>query len=240
MVRSLCSIVYLPIGDYLAALDRLIVAWRWSRLAVLVASAMLSWWIYVPVHELAHAWGCLLGGGSVSQLDIAPIYGAALLQRVFPFVRVGSDYAGQLRGFDTYGSDATYMLTDFLPFLGTIFLGVPLLRAAGRSGWPPAVQAALFGAALPIAFAPFVSLTGDYYEMGSILVSRVATHLNSGIDVARWRSDDLFKLAATLFGPAGTGTPGDAMVLAVAFATGAILAMGTYALGAAWSDLLRR
>lgn len=236
MVRSLLRLLLLPVDDYVAALARLAAGWRWWRLAVLAGAAALSWWIYVPLHELAHAWGCLLGGGSVSQLDIDPIYGAAFLQRVFPFVSVGSDYAGQLRGFDTHGSDATYLLTDFLPFIGTILLGVPLLRAAGRPGWTPTVQAAVFGAALPIAFAPFVSLTGDYYEMGSILVSDAATRMAPGIDVARWRSDDLFKLAGALFGPAGTGTLGDAAALLVSFAVGVGLAVLTYAVGAAWSD----
>jgi hypothetical protein len=240
MARSLFHFIVLPFDDYVAALDRLTVAWRWSRLAVLVGAAVLSWWIYVPLHELAHAWGCQLGGGTVSQLDIGAVYGAAFLHEVFPFVHVGSDYAGQLRGFDTHGRDTTYLLTDFLPFVGTILVGVPLLRAAGRSGWRPTAQAALFGAALPIAFAPFVSLTGDYYEMGSILVSRAATHLDSGVDVARWRSDDLFKLVATLFGSGGTGTPGDAIVLIVSFGVGAVLVVLTYALGAAWSDAVRR
>jgi hypothetical protein len=240
MGRLLLRLVALPFRDYLAALDRLITAWRWPRLAVLIGAAALSWWAYVPLHELAHAWGCLLGGGSVSQLDIDPLYGAAFLQRVFPFVSVGSDYAGQLRGFDTHGSDATYLLTDFLPFVGTILIGVPLLRAAGRPGWRAMGQAALFGAALPIAFAPFVSLTGDYYEMGSILVSRAATHIDPGVDVARWRSDDLFKLAAALFGSAGTGTLGDAIVLIVSFGLGAVLAVLTYGLGVAWSNAVRR
>jgi hypothetical protein len=240
MARSLFHLLILPVDDYVAALDRLTVGWRWSRLAVLAGAAVLSWWIYVPLHELAHAWGCLLGGGSVSELDIDPVYGAALLQKVFPFVHVGSDYAGQLHGFDTHGSDAVYLLTDFLPFVGTILVGVPLLRAAGRSSWSPMVQATLFGAALPIAFAPFVSVTGDYYEMGSILVSRAATHIDPGVDVARWRGDDLFKLAATLFGSAGIGTLGDAIVLILSFGVGAVLAVLTYALGAAWSDAVQR
>lgn len=240
MARSLLHLFYLPIGDYVAALDRLTTAWRWSRLAVLAVAAVLSWWVYVPLHELAHAGGCVLGGGTVSRLDIDPIYGAAFLQRIFPFVNVGSDYAGQLRGFDTHGSDSTYLLTDFLPFVGTILVGVPLLRAAARPGWRPAAQAALLGVALPVAFAPFLSVTGDYYEMGSILVSRALASIEPGVDVARWRSDDLFKLAAALFGSAGSGTRGDAIVLTLSLALGALLAVLTYALGAAWSNALRR
>src|SRR5207344_3373896 len=104
-------------------------AFRVGRLAILIVAAALTWWIYVPIHELAHAFGCLAGGGAVTRLEIDPLYGAAWLQRVFPFVAVGSDYAGQLTGFDTRGNDLTYLLTDFLPFVGTIAVGVPLLHA---------------------------------------------------------------------------------------------------------------
>jgi hypothetical protein len=181
----------------------------------------------------------MLGGGSVSELDIDPLYGAALLQRVFPYVHVGSDYAGQLRGFDTHGNDVTYLLTDFLPFVATILIGVPLLRAAGRAVQTPMAQALLFGIALPIALAPFISLTGDYYEMGSIIVSRAATSLVPSVDPARWRSDDLFKLAGDLFGTGGGGTPADGLALALSFAVGTVLAFLTYALGAAWSDAVQ-
>lgn len=57
-------------------------------------------------------------------LDIADIYGAALLKHVFPFVSVGSEYSGRLAGFDTGGKDYVYFLTDFSPYLLTIFLGI--------------------------------------------------------------------------------------------------------------------
>jgi hypothetical protein len=239
MLRLLLRLARQPLDDYLAALSRFGEGWTWPRLAVVAAAALGSWFAYVPLHELAHAWGCLLGGGSVSRLDIDPIYGAALLQRVFPFVHVGSDYAGQLRGFDP-GSDATYLLTDCLPFIGTILIGVPALHAAGRPGRRPLPQAVLFGASLPVAFAPFVSLTGDYYEMGSILVSGIVARLSPGFAVARWRSDDLFRLAGGLFGSGGDGGVGDAVGLLVSFVLGAVLAMLTYGLGNAWAHLLRR
>jgi hypothetical protein len=235
MAQWALDIVSLPLGDFLAALDRFAAAWRWRTIALLAAAAVLTWWVYVPLHELAHAWGCVLGGGRVSELDIDPLYGAALLQRVFPFIHAGSDYAGQLRGFDTHGSDATYLLTDFLPFVATILLGVPLLRAAARPGHTPTAQALLFGIALPLALAPFISLTGDYYEMGSILVSRAAVLLVPTVDPARWRSDDLFKLAEDLFGSGGNGTPTDGLALALSLTLGSVLAFLTYALGAAWA-----
>src|SRR5262245_26353721 len=216
-----------PFDDYVAALGPFAEGWHWRRLALLVLAAVVTWWIYVPVHELAHAYGCLLGGGTVSRLEIDPIYGAALLRRFFPFVSVGSEYAGRLSGFDTRGSDLTYLLTDFLPFVATILIGVPLLHVAARPGRHPALQALLFGAALPIAFAPFISLTGDYYEMGSIIVSRVVALVDPGFDVARWRSDDLPKLASQLFGDGGTAI--DAIALAASFTVGVVLAFVTYA-----------
>jgi hypothetical protein len=225
-----------PLDDYVAALRPFADGWRWPSLAALVVAAAVCWWIYVPLHELAHAFGCLFGGGRVTRLEIDPLYGAALLQRIFPFVSVGSDYAGQLTGFDTGGSDLTYLLTDFLPFAGTILIGVPLLHAAARPSRAPTLQAVLFGAALPVAFAPFVSLTGDYYEMGSILVSRLAAWLDPVIPVTRWRSDDLFKLAGQLVESGATAA--DAIGLAASFIVGVVLAFATYALGAAWARLI--
>jgi hypothetical protein len=80
-------------------------------MVVIASSLLLSWWVYVPIHELAHAWGCLLAGGEVTRLEIDWIYGASLLARVFPYVTVGSEYAGRLSGFDNRGSDLTYLVT---------------------------------------------------------------------------------------------------------------------------------
>ena len=232
MLAPLIRLVRLPIDDYLAALERFAVGWTWPRLALVLAGLVAGWWVYVPLHELTHELGNVLGGGAVAPLDIDPIYGAALLQRVFPFINVGSDYAGQLRDFDR-SSDLRYLLTDFLPFVGTIVVGVPMLRAAARPQGSAAWRAVLFGASVPVAFAPFISLTGDYYEMGSILVSRAAAMLASGFDVERWRSDDALKLAGSLFGTDGAGTAADAVGLAASFAVGVVLALLTYAAGVA-------
>ena len=236
-MRWVSRFVRLPLDDYLAALDPFLRGLRLRYAVLLALSFAVSWWVYVPVHELAHALGCRLGGGEVTRLEIDPVYGAALLRRVFPFVAVGSDYAGQLTGFDTRGSDLTYLLTDFLPFVLTIFLGVPLLRsaAAPRSGTG---RALCFGAALPVAYAPFISLPGDYYEMGSILVSRLAAVCFPAFDPARWRSDDLFKLSSQLFGSAGGGTAADAAGLCLSFVVGAGLALATYGAGVVWSHAL--
>ncbi len=228
-VRSVLNIARLPVDDYLAALDVAVRPPRAAVFAAIAVAGVVSWWIYVPIHELLHAAGCLLGGGEVTRLEIDPMYGAAWLQRWFPFVAVGSDYAGQLTGFDTRGSDLTYLLTDFLPFVLTIVIGVPLLRAAARQD-DQMGSALRLGAALPIAFAPFISLPGDYYEMGSILATRAAALFSPGFDLQRWRSDDIFRLIEQLRA-SGTATVSDVVGVGAALLIGAVLAFATYAAG---------
>ncbi len=136
-------------------------------LALVLLALVIGWWVYVPLHELLHAAACWAAGGEVTRLEISRQYGGALLARVFPFVTAGSEYAGRLSGFDTHGSDLIYIATDLGPFVLTLFPGVWLLRRAGAAGRP-----LLFGLALPFALAPFLSLTGDAYEIGSILVTQ--------------------------------------------------------------------
>lgn len=222
----IAALLRLPADDYLAALEVLLRGRSWSCGLAALAAAAVGWWLYLPAHELLHALGCVAGGGSVTRLEIDAIYGAAWLQRIFPFVAVGSQYAGQLTGFDTGGSDLTYLLTDALPYALTIFVGVPALRAAGRlpAGWG---QALLFGAALPVAFAPFISLLGDYYEMGSILVSRLVAAAVPELDVARWRSDDLLLLVGRLTDPGTLDVAG----IAASTILGTVLAFLTYGAG---------
>ena len=149
----------------------------------------------------------------MTELEISPKYGGAILEKIFPFVSSGSEYAGQFTGFDTGGNDLTYLLTDFFPFLLTIFIGVPLLRSAPRS--PPSAASIKLGISLPIAFAPFMSFSGDYYEMGSISVSRIAALFSPSLDINRLRSDDLFKLSDELFFSGGNYGAGD--IAGVAF-----------------------
>jgi hypothetical protein len=76
--------------------------------------------------------------------------------------------------------------------------------------------------------------------MGSIVVSRVAALAVPGFEVTRWRSDDLVKLAGSLFAGAGTGTLFDAAGLAASFAVGAVLMFGTYGLGVLWAEVVAR
>lgn len=156
-------------------------------LALALLGLAVGWWVYVPIHELLHAAACLAAGGEVTRLEVAPLYGGRLLARIFPFVVSGGEYAGRLSGFDTHGSDLVYLATDLGPFVLTLFPGVWLLRRAGTAGRP-----ILFGLALPFALAPFLSLPGDAYEIGSILVTQLPPWDET------LRSDDLVKKAEEL------------------------------------------
>jgi hypothetical protein len=180
--------------DFLATLQRAIPVVRPQSFAVILLTTVMVWWIYVPVHELLHVAGCVFTGGEVSRLEISPEYGAAFLQKIFPFVTVGSDYAGQLTGFDTHGNDLIYIATVFAPYLLTLFVGAPLLRGLALRGRDGIVDRLAFGAAIPLAFAPFINLAGDYYELASIPVSRLTAAIFGG-EAATWRSDDIFLLA---------------------------------------------
>ena len=206
-----------PVRDVATGLERCLDAGVRGLLLIAVG-LVVGWWVYVPLHELAHALACLATGGTVSRLEIDPLYGGALLARVVPFVVAGGEYAGRLSGFDTGGSDAVYLATDLGPFLLTLFPGVWALRRAGRKKKPLA-----FGFWLPFALAPFLSLTGDAYEIGSIVVTRLPPWAGE----TALRSDDLFRLLSELVRieqPPWAGA-------ALAFVLGVIWAWATYALG---------
>ena len=215
-VRHLPAFLRLPATDAFHGLDHCLdKGWRGLLLAAL--GLIAGWWVYVPVHELLHAAACEAAGGEVTRLEISESYGGALLARVFPFVEPGGEYAGRLSGFDTRGSVGVYLATDLGPFVLTLFPGVWWLRWAARSR-----RALLFGAALPFALAPFLSVTGDAYEIGSLLVTSLPP----------WQAhpeiigDDLFKKIEEA--RAG-GPPWGGIVLAAL--TGIVWAFLTYALG---------
>jgi hypothetical protein len=239
-VRTLSRILVLPVADYLAALGACLTGLRPRHVVALVLALVVSWWVYVPIHELCHALGCVITGGEVTRLEIDPLYGAAALQRLFPFVAIGSAYAGQLTGFDTHGSDLIYLATDACPFLLTILVGVPLLRSIRGNAGQPLLAAVKLGAAVPLAFAPFVSIAGDYYEMGSIVVSRLIAFWSPSVAVERWRSDDLFELCNRLFrsdAPAGLADGGGVLA---SLLLGTALAFATYWLGSLCARVLLR
>jgi len=154
-------------------------------------------------------------------------------------VASGSDYAGQLTGFDTRGNDWIYLATVLLPFALTPLIGVPLLRWSSRQDRPARARMGL-GLAIPIAYAPFVSIPGDYYETGSILITRAAAWWWPGLDLQRWRSDDLVLLIERLFlsGEAYTGL--DLLLVTAAALSGVLAAFGTYYLGCLLAGALLR
>ena len=42
----------------------------------------MSWYVYVPIHELLHALGCAATGGTVTTLEVQTQYGGAILALV--------------------------------------------------------------------------------------------------------------------------------------------------------------
>ena len=224
-----------PFDDVLACMDGIASAPRpYLALAATLLAMILAWFVYTPIHELLHVLGCVATGGTVSELEIQPIYGGLLLARVFPFVVSGGEYAGRLSGFDTHGSDLVYLATDFAPYLLTVLIGVPALRrCAGHS------RPLVFGGGVVVGLAPFYSLPGDYYEMGSILTTRAAAWLKPGAGPAYpgLRSDDVFALLGDVLerpselGLADGETTIALFLIGLAFAIGLVLAFLTYALG---------
>lgn len=219
------NLFVLPFRDAFRGLDRCLDAGV-RGLALVAGGLLAGWWLYVPLHELLHAAACRLAGGQISRLEIEALYGGGLLARVFPFVVPASDYAGRLSGFDTRGSDLIYLATDLGPFVLTLFPGVWALRRAATAGKP-----LLFGLALPFALAPFLSLTGDAYEIGSILVTRLPPWAAPAVRELL-RGDDLGKKISAFAAMTGTGgAPWGGAALAAA--AGLLWAFLTYGLGSA-------
>lgn len=227
-----------PIDDVVACLEPIVTVNNPLRTLVpLFLSLVISWVVYVPIHELLHALGCVVTGGEVTKLEISPMYGGTILADSgwFPFVVSGSEYAGRLSGFDTKGSDLVYLATDFMPYVLTVLIGVPLLKFASRRR-----RSILFGTAIVIGLAPFYSLPGDYFEMGSITATRIATLLRGGGSILyeKLRSDDIFKLIGQLcthpteLGLYGVGDIALAVpIILVSLALALLFALVTYALG---------
>jgi len=228
MRRSASLSPLLAARDVWRGLDRCLAggaAFAWTAVGLVA-----GWWLYVPAHELLHAVACVAAGGTVSRLEIAPLYGGALLARYLPFVAPGGggeSYAGRLSGFDTGGSDLVYLATDLGPFLLTLFPGVWGLRRAAR-GHP-----LVFGLTLPLALAPFLSLGGDAYEIGSILVTRLPRWSDPALRKLL-RGDDLAAKIASL--PATAAAPWGGLALAASL--GLAWALLVYALAGAVATAL--
>lgn len=236
-----------PLRDLLAALEAIVVPSRRPVLALagLLLCTSAVWFVYVPLHELAHVAGCELTGGEVRRIALAPLYGGRLLEGRIPRVVAGEGHAGRITSFSTGRSDLCYLATDLSPYVLSV-LAVPLLRLAAR-------RRSLLLAALAFvpAFAPFLGITGDYYEMGSILVSRATAPLDAPPDpgqeppgAMRLRTDDPGALVARFLSDSGgiaRAFPGGAMLfaagLAAAALTGVLLAFATYAAGDRLAEL---
>lgn len=171
----------------------------------------------VPLHELLHAAGCLLTGGSVERLELRSLWGGRLLARVLPWVTPGGSYAGRLSGFHPAG-DLSYLATVLLPHALLAPVGALACRSAARRARP-----FVFGAALLAAGQPLASLSGDFYEAASIPLTAVAKTLG-----ASWapllRGDDL-----VLVGRAAlrSGRPGALVLFALGTLLGGALALFT-------------
>lgn len=158
------------------------------RLFQLLVAFILSWWLFVPLHELLHVLGCVGTGGAVTRLELSPWYGGALFARWFLWVTNGSEYAGRLSGFRPAG-DLSYLATVLAPLVVLCPAGSLLARTAARQG-----RVWLFGFGLGGSLQPIISLTGDCYEAASIPLTRLATL--AGVEWApHLRGDDVFKVA---------------------------------------------
>jgi hypothetical protein len=88
----------------------------------------------------------------------------------------------------------------------------------------------LFGFTLPIAWAPILSIGGDFYELGAIAVSCAAAIF--GVDGESWRGDDVIAIAGRQFGGSGFSWTDGAGVTA-SLLLGIVFAFSTYAAGRA-------
>jgi len=235
-----------PFDDVIACLEPIMtVRSPFRAVAPMLVVMLITWFIYVPIHELLHVAGCVWSGGEVSRLELSARYGGTILPKFFPFIVSGSDYAGQLTGFDTKGSDLIYLATDFLPFALTVLIGVPFLHMCIRRRRPM-----LFGVAIVVGLAPFYNIPGDYYEMGSIITTRVCTWITGSAPVVAFetlRSDDIFTLLSDLFNkPAELGFEGAGavalayVVVGVGLIIDVLLAFLTYFAGGAFARLVVR
>ena len=207
----------------------------WSMLLLMVAT-MAAWFIYVPVHELLHAFGCLATGGTVDELQIQVLYGGAILEKVFSFVQAGGAYAGRLSQFDTGGSDLVYLATDAAPYLLTVFGGFWLLGRARLRGNP-----LILGPAVVLLVAPALSLPGDYYEMGSIMVSRLIRVLSgSETAAAGVRHEDLLVVLGEFGQRFQSRRLAWGAAVAASALTGYVLASLTLAASRAWDRWITR
>jgi hypothetical protein len=208
-------------------------------LGKIILSVTITWFIYVPIHELMHCAGCVITGGTVDELIMGREYGAEILQNVFPFiVPETSQYAGRLTGFEPAG-DISYFICVLAPFFLTLFPGVWCFIRTVRS-----LKIWLLGPGLVIGLASFTNLTGDFFEMGTILSTRLIDFLAGGapgkriIDFWLLRSDDIFRLFGEIAASpdnyglnSAAGFMTTSLVILLGFVFAVLLSGGVYHLG---------
>lgn len=170
----------------LLTLEQIIKEAGYKGLFKILLGLILFWHLYVPVHEFLHVAGCLLAGGEVESLTLKAQYGGLILQNLFPFVIPESEYAGRLTGFKTPNS-WVHAMVDFFPYSISLF-GIPLIAYCRRKR-----AAVLFGLGIILAFVPFMSIPGDYYEAVSLATTQVAEAINPGLQEGVLVSDDVFR-----------------------------------------------
>ena len=235
-----------PLDDALRGMEPIMrVRSPLRTLAPMLISMAATWIVYVPIHELLHVAGCEVAGGEAYELEIKALYGGHILKKIFPdLIKVGGHYAGRLSSFEWYGNDLIYLVTDFMPFLLTVFIGVPLVYLCMRRRRPW-----LFGSAVVVGFAPFYNLPGDYYEMASISLTRFLTLFRDGGAplYQGLRSDDVFTLVKNVFvTPAEMGLNSGidylaaALIIPASIVIAVLLAFVTYWMGVWFSRTVLR
>lgn len=195
---------------------------------------VVLWGFYLPLHEMFHALGCLIGGGEVWEIELSVWSGGGILGSVFPLFKPVSSFGGRLSGYSTGGSDWVYLLTDIFPYFPTMVFGTYLLRRGSSPPRPPVLALGMI-----LALAPFISLPGDYYEMGSILVSDLARWILSADGTGDWvksidliRSDDIISLSSQILQknvePASAGRGTAFLLVFFSLCVGIWLAGGTF------------
>ena len=162
-----------------------------TKLFILLLVFLVSFWIYVPIHELMHAFGCMLTGGEVRELAIDATYGGKLFAKIFPFVVSESEYAGQLTDFTTPNKFA-YFIVDMFPYLLSL-PGILFIRLAAKKNylW-------LFSLGFLLMLVPLTQIFGDFYEATSLGMGEVMTMFNSNLEADSIVSDDMFKLISSI------------------------------------------
>lgn len=171
-----------------------------TRKVMFLLWLILLWAIYVPIHELMHAFGCTVTGGEVQEIRLSVFFGGSLLEQWIPVFKADWSLGGRLSQFSTGGSDWVYLATDIFPYIPSILFGVWLLGMGLRSN-----RQLVLALGLILALAPILSIPGDYYEMGSIVITDLikliwgtpeGSLLANSIDLVR--SDDIILLIEEL------------------------------------------